>query len=263
MIAGSVVIGFLDAGEWSACFGESLLHLMLQDGLQGEGRCFRGGAYLREMASTGGLPEGRNQVVEAFLDATEAEWLWFVDTDMGFAPDTVERLVATADRRERPVVGGLAFGHRREGRTDLRAERYSIAPTMYQWVELPDGEVGFRALPDWEPDSVVQVGATGAACLLIHRTALEAVRARYGPAWFNLAEHPGGGPGGRARSFSEDLSFCIRLAAVGVPVHVDTAVKTTHHKGGVYLDEDTYRAGRALLETPGAAPAAAAEPAVA
>jgi hypothetical protein len=34
----------------------------------------------------------------------------------------------------------------------------------------------------------------------------------------------------------------VRLAALDIPVHVNTAVKTTHDKGGIFLDEETFDA---------------------
>lgn len=241
MIPGSVVPAFLDGGDWSACFGESLLHLMLAD-MMHEGRCFAAGQYLREMASSGGIAEGRNQVARAFLERTEGEWLWFIDTDMGFAPGTVEQLLAVADPVERPVVGALCFAHRRTGRTSLRAERYGIVPTLYQWVET-DKESGFAPMPSWERDAVLEVGATGGACLLIHRSALEAVAGKYGDnSWFEQITHPSASVRGGRRTFSEDLSFCLRLAGCDIPVHVATAVQTTHHKGGAYIDLEAYDA---------------------
>lgn len=237
MIPGSVIPAFLDGGTWSACFGESLIHLLLSD-MVGAGRCFTGGAYLREMASTGGIPDARNQATEAFLKRTDGEWLWFVDSDMGFAPDTVERLIGSADPTHRPVVGALCFAHRRLGRSPLRGERYGIVPTLYRWVET-ERESGFAPLPSWDRGEVITVGGTGAACLLIHRTALETVHSKYGT-WFDTITHPSANVGGGSRTFSEDLSFCLRLAGCDLPLNVDTGVHTTHHKGGVYLDLEAY-----------------------
>ena len=77
------------------------------------------------------------------------------------------------------------------------------------------------------------MSATGAACLLVHRDALEAVWRRAGPVWFDPIA-----------PLSEDLSFCVRLADAGIATHVHTGVKTVHHKGGGYLDEQAYDAVR-------------------
>lgn len=196
------------------------------------------GSYLREMAGTGGIADARNQIADAFLDKTEGEWLWFIDTDMGFPVDTVDRLVESADPETRPVVGGLAFAHRRVRRTDLRAERFGIIPTLYRWVELED-ESGFAPATGWDRNTIIPVSGTGAACLLIHRTVLEKLREKYNT-YFQPITHPTANKGARPRTFSEDLSFCLRLAALGITVYVNTSVKTTHHKGEVYLDEETY-----------------------
>ena len=238
MTPGSVVVGYCDGGQWSAVFGLSYRDLILHDVL-GPGRIVReGGKELRKVAGTMGVASGRNDISRDFLDSTDGEWLWMVDTDMGFAPDTVDRLVASAHPQERPVMGGLCFAIKRQQRGDFYAERYRIAPTVYEYLDLGD-EVGFRPILDYRRDTVVQVAGTGAACLLMHRSALEVVRAKYGDAWFDPITHPTGGKG-RPRTFSEDLSFCIRLQAVDLPVHVDTAVKTCHDKGGIFLDEHAF-----------------------
>lgn len=242
VIPGTVAVAFLDDDTWSACFGMSYRDLIVHD-LAGPQRMSPQGAFLelRMLTGSGGIPTNRNRAVGAFLDMTPAEWLWFIDTDMGFEPDTVDRLVKAADPQLRPVMAGLCFAGLRTGRptaATMRAARVGIRPTLYETVEV-GGEVGFNPRVDYPRDQVVQVDGTGAACLLIHRSAAEAVRARYGPAWFDPIIHPTGDKGA-PRTFSEDLSFCVRLRACDIPVHVDTSVKTTHHKGLIYLDETTF-----------------------
>lgn len=241
MTAGTVVPGFLDADTVSTCFALSYRDLCVRDALTSH-RIYRpGGGEMRALTGAGGIGANRNKIARDFLDTTDAEWLWFIDTDMGFTDDTVDRLIAAADPVERPVVSGLCFaGLRPKPKTEhpFRAQRYLIQPTIYGYVD-EDGEVGFRPILDYPRDTIVQCSATGAACLLIHRTALETVRAAYGDAWFDLAVHPTGLKG-KPRTFSEDMSFCVRLQACGIPVHVDTSVKTTHEKGFLYLDEGTF-----------------------
>jgi len=231
----SVVVGLVDNHEWSACFGLSLRDLYLADAV-GPARIVRpGGVELRKVAGTMGVADGRNQIAREFLDRTDGEWLFMVDTDMGFGPDTVERLVAAADVVDRPVVGGLCFALRRVEAGDHHGERFGIVPTMYRLVETAD-EVGFAPIPDYPRDALVGVAATGAACLLIHRSALTAVQDADGGGWFDPIRHPTGDHG-RPRWFSEDLSFSVRLARAGIPLYVHTGVTTVHHKGGVFLDE--------------------------
>jgi hypothetical protein len=239
---GSAVVGFLDGGGWSACFGLSYRDLCLHDAF-GQQRMARSGpGELRALTGSGGIPANRNKVVRGFLERTRGEWLLFIDTDMGFTRDSLDRLIGSADPATRPVMGGLCFAGVRDkagsAASPLYSERFKIVPTVYEYVETGD-EIGFRPIPDYARDQVIEVAGTGAAMLLIHRSALEKVRANQGDAWFDPITHPTALKGG-PRTFSEDLSFCVRLAACGIPVHVDTAVKTTHEKGMAFLDEDAF-----------------------
>lgn len=239
VVADPVVVGYCDGGTWSAAFGLSYRDLLVTD-LCGPQQIVRpDGKELRVRAGTMGVAGARNKIVVTFLESTTAPWLWMVDTDMGFAPDTVSRLVDAADPQERPVVGGLCFSLRRESGAQHYASRSTIIPTLYNYDETPDGEAGFRPVLDYPRGQLVQVSATGAACLLMHRSALQAIRDRHGDAWFDPVTHRTGDLG-KPRTFSEDLSFCVRLAGLGIPLHVHTGVTTTHDKGGIFLDQDTY-----------------------
>jgi hypothetical protein len=237
-VEGTVIVGMLDGGGWAACFGLSYRDLCLHDALGPQQIIRPGGGELRKRCGADGIAAGRNEVAKQFLDVTDAEWLWFTDTDMGFAPDTVDRLVKSADRELRPVVGGLYFGNRGIGHADFHGERFQIQPQIYAWKER-DGEMGFSPAVDYPADQVIEVAGTGAGCLLIHRAVLEAMRLQHGDVWFDHIAHPTAAQG-KPRSFSEDLSFCIRAAGVGIPIHVDTSIKTVHAKGGIYLDEETF-----------------------
>jgi hypothetical protein len=239
---GGVVVGFLDNHHWSACFGLSLRDLYLRDASTGEHRIIRpGGIELRKVAGTGGVPEGRNEIVREFLDATDGEWLWMVDTDMGFAPDTVDRLLDAADEHARPVVGALCFASRRATGGEFHSEINGIIPTIYGYVELED-EMGFCPVDSYPRGQLVKTAGTGAACLLMHRRVLRKARTKFGDAWFNPITHPSGNPGGKPRTFSEDLSWCVRLASIDEPVYVHTGIRTVHHKGHVWLSEDMFLA---------------------
>lgn len=242
MSEGTVAVAIIDDGNWAACFGLSYRDLLLHDVTHGC-RIVPAGREMRQLSSRTSIAASRNKMARGMLDTTDCEWLWFIDVDMGFAADTVDRLIKSADPQLRPVMGGLCFAMKRSRTADYWAERVRIQPTVYEYLELAD-EVGFRPITAYDRDQVIPVAGTGAACLLIHRGALELVREKYGDDWFTPITHPTGDKG-KPRTFSEDLSFCVRLASVDIPVHVDTAVKTTHDKGGIFLDEETYDAQRA------------------
>lgn len=244
-----VAIAYLHPGQVSAAFSLSLLKLMLHE-------TYRTGVppfVLANRCGAGNIVEGRNEAVAHVVDNTDCNWLLFVDSDMGFGADALERLLEVGDAAVRPVVGGLCFAVRRLGTDpETQAERFGCEPTVYRWRELADRD-GFEVVEDYERDAVVPVAATGAAFLLIHRSALERIRARYGDHWFDRVPHAKRDASGAvvwSTVFSEDISFCIRTAGVDLPLFVHTGVRTCHDKGGRFYDESEWDAQLARLPVP-------------
>lgn len=231
-MTGTVLVAYLHPNSVSHSFSDSLMRLVAFD-LAHEGRVVRSGGPVMFRCGPGGLVEARNDVVAHFLDNTSCEWLWMVDSDMGFAPDTVERLVAAADPSERPVVGALCFGMKETGPDGMQGWNTQPFPTLYDWAQKPDGEFGFHIRRDYRPNTLTQVAGTGAACLLVHRSVLAKLREQHGDLWFERTRYASGKP------VSEDLSFCFRVNAAGFPIFVHTGVRTTHHKA-IWLGEQDY-----------------------
>lgn len=240
MIDGLVIPAFLHGEQVSAIWHFSMMELYMRDMLGG-GQLL--GPPLSGHVGTQKLPEGRNQCCRHFLDETPGEWLWFIDTDMGFGPDIVQKLVDAADPVERPIVGGLCFGYMLRDENDKTTNEFygrelEILPTMYLFQ---DGQLG--RFTDYPDDELVQVSATGAACLLIHRDVLAKMRAEIGDRWFHQLPHPD-------REYAmtgEDIAFCAKAAKAEVPIYVHTGAKTSHEKIGS-LTEVAFRRERAALK---------------
>lgn len=220
-----VVIAYIHPGETSAYFTQSLVNLLMID--QAMNRRVVG--CLNEWSSAN-VSVARNSLTGQFLDNYDADWLLWIDADMAFEHDALERLLASADAKTRPIVGGLCFGVALD----------TLFPTIYQFIENEAGALTTMRVGDYPNDQVVQCAATGAAFLLIHRSVLAGMRDRGFNAafpWFQETELAGQPAG-------EDLTFCIRAGILGHPVHVDTSVKIGHHKSTV-LTHDMFQAQRA------------------
>lgn len=217
-----VVLAYIHPGETSAYFTQGLVNLLMWD--QATSRRIVG--CLNEWSSAN-VSASRNSLTRRFLDEYDADWLLWIDADMAFEHDALDQLLASADPTDRPIVGGLCFG----------MSMGALFPTIYQFMETEDGGVTTVRVGEYPDDSLVPCAATGAAFVLIHRKALEAIRDRkYSPAfpWFQETDH-GGQPVG------EDITFCIRATLLGFPIHVNTAVKIGHHKSTV-LDHAMFQA---------------------
>lgn len=247
-----VTVGYLFEDEIKASFFHSFVKLLGYDG-ERYGRIWAGG-FCPRRATTGDLAGGRNDVVLDFL-ATDARWLFWIDTDMGFEPDTVERLLEAADPVDRPVVGGLCFAQREHISDGVGGWRPVAWPTVMDWNVL-DGRGGFEVRWDYPRDTLTRCSATGSACILIHRSVFERVRDDYEnlqrekglrqdgdprwSSWYSRVTNPTTG-----ELMGEDLSFCARLGRLDIPVHVHTGVQTTHQKN-IWLQEEDYWRQRAL-----------------
>lgn len=184
--------------------------------------------------TTGLIAQARNFAAALFLDKLDHEWLLFCDTDMGFEPDAVHRLLDVADPVERPIVGGLCFALMEAEYDGMGGHRFNIVPTMYRLGRgVADQLASFCFYGDYPDDTVVEVGATGGAFLLIHRSVLDEICDEHGAHWFDQMYDE------RGQIVGEDFAFCVRAGALGRTAHVHTGVKTTHHKS-IWLSETDY-----------------------
>jgi len=242
-----VVLAYVCSNEVAYSWHRSLVQMMaFDDNLHGRMKDANGGGFLAIRHGTGGITEARNQAVHQFLDEfPDAQWLFWLDTDMGFAPDTLEQLLAAADPHERPIVGALCFSQHESGTDGWGGWHTQATPTIYDWITVGD-ESGYAVRWDYPRDTVTPCHATGSACIVIHRSVLERMRDGFvdgtiRPAWYDRLPNPSMGS-----LLSEDLSFCARAGALDIPVHVHTGVRTTHYKR-VWVGEEQYLRERVVL----------------
>ena len=247
-----VAVSYPHPDEVNARFMRSMLHVWRVDALAqhradgsrvgGHMRIMDGGALLA-VESGAVIARGRNQIVREFMKL-DADWLWMVDTDMTFEPTILEDLVAAAHPTLRPVVGALCFAH-------MRQETRKFWPTLYAWVP---GTQQLRRLTQYPADTLVPVAATGAACLLVHRSVLEELERRWPPPrpWFDEtkfyreADADGKPVFSTGDEYSEDITFCLRAQGAGFPVFVHTGIKCGHVKS-FEADEALFLQESALL----------------
>lgn len=187
-------------------------------------RLFDGGNFLLN-SSGANITNARNEIATTML-ATDADWLWFFDTDMVCEPDILDRLIEAAHPEDRPVLGALCFSLQ---------DGWRACPTLY--VIRDDGKVG--RVFDYPEKTVMRV-LTGTGCLLIHRTVLEKMQAQqFSDAYPWFQETKIG-----SLPIGEDITFCLRAESIGIPVHVDTGIECGHEKTYV-IDSSVFKAQQA------------------
>jgi hypothetical protein len=127
------------------------------------------------------------------------QWVFFLDDDVVAPPDTVQRLI----NRNVPIVSGLYY-RRHEG--------------IQACMQMGPGEW----VKDFQVGTVIEVGAVGAGCLLIHRSVLEKMK----KPWFEWMCDREDLAANLRRS--EDFEFCTKAGAAGFKVIVDTSIQCKH-----------------------------------
>lgn len=173
------------------------------------------------------IEDNRNTLTKTFL-ASSAQWMLTIDTDISFEPEAVYGLFDDADPDKRPFVSGLYFTY---------VQHVYMPPWFHQ---RPDGR--FVSLSEVRPE-LQQIAGCGMGFALIHRGVFEAVLARSGDAGSKYAG-PQPSPrndtpwfdrlviddGEKYEHVGEDLSFCARVAACGIPIYGEGRICVNHHK---------------------------------
>lgn len=237
----AVALAWCDPGHVSGRFMTSVLDVTYEstaDVLAGVRDFHQVIGHLR-VESGPMLAKSRNQLVRTFLEKeslANVEWLLMLDADMTFDKNAVRNILSNvrdeSGKVMTPVVGGLCFG----------GGHGSIFPTMYRIVD-PETNNGnaISIVSEYESGELVEVDATGAAFLLVHRGVLEHLAQVHEEPlpWFAPGVYAG-------MEYGEDWTFCMRVRKLGYPIFVNTAVKVGHLKS-VELTEDTYRSGHSGL----------------
>jgi predicted O-methyltransferase YrrM/GT2 family glycosyltransferase len=247
-----VRIGNISNGQTSVEFTKSLLELLTVD-IRNGWNIYDGVLWKRSNVN---VSRGRNEVIKLFLDESSAEWLLLLDSDMVFPSDILPRLLISAQQANAKVMGGLCV---------TVHESIGPYPTLYH---LDNFSHEFcRAQLDYPENAILQVSATGAACLLVHREVLEAIRRMHidnrqwlasqnendtlkemllrglvnAPSeefgWFSehavikKAIFPDGTETTKEHWLGEDIDFCLKIGAAGYEVFVDCSLHIGHHKG--------------------------------
>jgi len=145
-----------------------------------------------------------------------------------------------ADPATVPILGGLCFAGGRSGR---------IYPTIFKEGVTEEGHIWTEPVDEYPEDALVKVGGTGAACLLMHRSALAAMKRPYPDGFGTLADgrrnpYPWfteGLIGPNGEPYGEDIAFCRKARQLGIPVHVHTSIKLGHMKTFEINEEEYHR----------------------
>lgn len=157
------------------------------------------------------IAEGREACVTAAL-GVGADYLMFIDTDMQFPADGIERLVA----RNKDVIGA-----------PYNEKRLPQVST----VKLSDGNGGFATATVNLPTDAFPCAAVGTGFMLVN---LNRLLARLAPPFFAFTTDAHEVTRAWASGPGEDTAFCLRARRAGLEVWCDPTVKLAHWGEAAY-----------------------------
>lgn len=143
------------------------------------------------------LPDARNTVHQNFVEASDAEWLVMLDSDVLPPLDFLGRLLA----HKRKMVGGW---YRKKGD--------GYFPVVYDYSHLGDDGIEKYTIREEPGEGLENVDAAGAGCWLMHRDIALAIGSR------PYDMYKGG----------EDLELCRKVTDAGFKIWIDWSIACAH-----------------------------------
>ena len=147
----------------------------------------------------------------------EADYVFWLDSDMAFQPDTLVRMMDTMKKHDLDMLTGLYF---------RRVNPFT--PVLFKKIEI-DGEACEWEEFDEIPNELFEVAACGFGCVLMKTDVFFDVHGK-----FNNMFSPIGSNG-------EDISFCWRARECGYKIMCDPTI-VCGHVGYSVVDDKFFKA---------------------
>lgn len=157
---------------------------------------------------------------------SEADLVFWMDSDMVFQPDTLVRMVKTLQENDLDILTGLYF---------RRVPPYS--PVLFDKLDIIGNICSWTAFHEI-PDELFEVGGCGFGCVLMNTEVFLSVQAKHGNMFAPIANN------------GEDIAFCWRARDCGYKIWCDPSV-ICGHVGYSVVDDKFYKAFRAARNNGG------------
>lgn len=163
--------------------------------------------------------DARNNLTKQAIDNGFERILW-LDSDMSFEPDLMQRLMDDMDETGAEMVGGLYF-----------SRRAPLVPVVYEKVGYFHSDEKDEVTPcalayyEYPRDQVFPCEGIGFGAVLVSTALIKKVQDQYGLPFSPIL------------GFGEDLSFCVRARNLGAKILCDSRVKCGHVGQQVFTEE--------------------------
>ena len=157
----------------------------------------------------------RNALATAAIH-TEADLVFWLDSDMVFKPDVLLRMLKTLQENNLDMLSGLYF---------RRVPPYS--PVLFDQLEINGVEAKYSEFQSI-PDGLFEVGACGFGCVLMKTDVFFDVHAKFGNMFAPIGNN------------GEDVAFCWRARQCGYKIYCDPSI-ICGHVGYSVVDDQFFK----------------------
>lgn len=176
----------------------------------------RVGATKVSFLSNSLIYDARNMLAREALE-TEADRILWLDSDMQFTSDLMERLVEDMDSGL-DFVSALYF-----------KRRMPTEPCIYKTVEAgTTGKSCVEVYHDYPRDTLFPIAGSGFGAVMCSTDLIADIAKEYGP------------PFDPVYRLGEDLAFCLRAKRLGYTLYCDSRIKA-NHIGQIAYGEQHYK----------------------
>lgn len=148
--------------------------------------------------------------------------LW-LDSDMVYPPDMFVKLCKRIEEGAE-YVSALAF-----------TRKTPCKPVIYEYIGWRGTLPVCESMFDYPEDTIFEIAGSGMGCVMMTTGLLERVGRKFG------------NPFSPRMGFGEDLTFCLNVQDIGIPMFCDSSIKVGH-LGYVEFNEEQYKVERSLHE---------------
>ena len=151
----------------------------------------------------------------------EADYVFWMDSDMIFPQDTLVRMVDTLKKNDIDILTGLYF---------RRKPPYS--PVLFNRLDMKKDGVCSWTEFETIPDHLFEVGGCGFGCVLMSTEVFLSVQSEHGYMFTPIGNN------------GEDVAFCVRARQCGYKIWCDPSI-VCGHIGQTVINDEFYTAYKA------------------
>lgn len=150
--------------------------------------------------------DSRNKLAERAINSN-AEYVFWLDSDMTFMPDTLDMMLTTLINNKMAMLSGMYY-----------RRRTPWTPTLFDKVNISDMGVELTEFKEI-PNEIFEIGACGFGCVLMRKDVIWNVMIQQSSDGLLFSPTHGAG---------EDISFCWRARKCGYKIYCDPSIALGH-----------------------------------